>query len=111
MLPRCLSPLYPPIPQRQKSDRPVAWSGRSTTGHGVPPWPHQRSAWPGLLILACLVVFSLARGLCRFASKGLWIGKTVPKTRRGAHEMACRSPLSGWLATGFRACMPDLAAG
>jgi hypothetical protein len=39
-------------------------------------------AWAGWLVIAFLVVFSLARGLCSVASKDV-IGKTVPKTRRG----------------------------
>lgn len=53
----------------------------------------------GLLILACLVVFSLARGLCSVASKDV-IGKTVPKTRRGRMN-GLASSLSGWLALAF----------
>lgn len=36
----------------------------------------------GFAIIGCLVLFSLARGLCSVASKDV-IGKTVPKTRRG----------------------------
>lgn len=39
-------------------------------------------ALAGGLIIACLVLFSLARGLCSVASKDV-IGKTVPKSRRG----------------------------
>lgn len=53
----------------------------------------------GLLILGCLVVFSLARGLCSVASKDV-IGKTVPKTRRGRLN-GLASSLSGWLALAF----------
>ncbi|HUF74347.1 MAG TPA: MFS transporter [Gammaproteobacteria bacterium] len=45
----------------------------------------------GAAILALLVVFSLARGVCSVASKDV-IGKTVPKRRRGR--------LTGW-ATSF----------
>ena len=41
----------------------------------------------GLGLLAALVLFSLARGLCSVASKDV-LGKTVPKTRRGR--------VSGW---------------
>ncbi len=41
----------------------------------------------GFALLAALVVFSLARGLCSVASKDV-LGKTVPKTRRGR--------VSGW---------------
>ncbi len=41
----------------------------------------------GLALLAALVLFSLARGLCSVASKDV-LGKTVPKTRRGR--------VSGW---------------
>jgi len=36
----------------------------------------------GVALLACLVVFSLARGLSSVASKDV-LGKTIPKTRRG----------------------------
>ncbi len=36
----------------------------------------------GLGVVACLVVFSLARGLCSVAAKDV-LGKTIPKTRRG----------------------------
>lgn len=53
----------------------------------------------GTLIIACLIVFSLARGLCSVASKDV-IGKTVPKTRRGRMNGLATS-LSGWLALGF----------
>jgi len=41
----------------------------------------------GGALLGCLVLFSLARGLCSVASKDV-LGKTVPKTRRGR--------VSGW---------------
>ncbi|HMA97968.1 MAG TPA: MFS transporter [Wenzhouxiangella sp.] len=41
----------------------------------------------GIALIAALVVFSLARGLCSVASKDV-LGKTVPKTRRGR--------VSGW---------------
>ncbi|TVP88329.1 MAG: MFS transporter [Pseudomonadaceae bacterium] len=53
----------------------------------------------GLLLIACLVVFSLARGLCSVASKDV-IGKTIPKTRRGRLN-GLASSLSGWLALAF----------
>lgn len=56
-------------------------------------------ALAGGLIIACLVVFSLARGLCSVASKDV-IGKTVPKTRRGRMNGLATS-LSGWLALAF----------
>lgn len=36
----------------------------------------------GIYIIAVLVIFSLARGLCSVSSKDV-LGKTVPKTRRG----------------------------
>jgi MFS family permease len=41
----------------------------------------------GVALIAALIVFSLARGLCSVASKDV-LGKTVPKTRRGR--------VSGW---------------
>nr|WP_274521736.1 MFS transporter [Halorhodospira halochloris] len=44
----------------------------------------------GAAIIAALVVFSLARGLCSVASKDV-MGKTIPKTRRGR--------LNGWSAS------------
>ena len=44
----------------------------------------------GLALIAALIVFSLARGLCSVASKDV-LGKTVPKTRRGQ--------VSGWSET------------
>lgn len=53
----------------------------------------------GLMILGCLVIFSLARGLCSVASKDV-IGKTVPKTRRGRLN-GLASSLSGWLVLAF----------
>ncbi|MCK5529706.1 MAG: MFS transporter, partial [Halopseudomonas aestusnigri] len=56
-------------------------------------------ALAGGLIIACLIVFSLARGLCSVASKDV-IGKTVPKTRRGRLNGLATS-LSGWLALAF----------
>lgn len=54
----------------------------------------------GLMILALLILFSLARGACSVAYKDV-LGKTIPKTRRGR--------LSGWISglAGFCA----LAAG
>jgi len=60
-----------------------------------------RGALAGALIVACLVLFSLARGFCSVASKDV-IGKTIPKTRRGRlNGMA--SSLSGWLVLGVGA--------
>ena len=56
-------------------------------------------ALAGGLIIACLVIFSLARGLSSVASKDV-IGKTVPKTRRGRLNGLAAS-LSGWLALAF----------
>jgi predicted MFS family arabinose efflux permease len=41
-----------------------------------------RGTAAGLAVLAALVVFSLARGLCSVSSKDV-LGKTIPKTRRG----------------------------
>jgi predicted MFS family arabinose efflux permease len=41
-----------------------------------------RGTAAGLAVLATLVVFSLARGLCSVSSKDV-LGKTIPKTRRG----------------------------
>ncbi|MDT8438049.1 MAG: MFS transporter [Wenzhouxiangellaceae bacterium] len=46
-----------------------------------------QGAAAGAALLAALVLFSLARGLCSVASKDV-LGKTVPKTRRGR--------VSGW---------------
>ncbi|WP_206668613.1 MFS transporter [Pseudomonas saliphila] len=56
-------------------------------------------ALAGGLIIACLVLFSLARGLCSVAGKDV-IGKTVPKTRRGRLN-GLASSLSGWAALAF----------
>ncbi|MEH6565504.1 MAG: MFS transporter [Halopseudomonas sp.] len=56
-------------------------------------------ALAGGLIILCLIVFSLARGLCSVASKDV-IGKTVPKTRRGRLN-GLSTTLSGWLALAF----------
>lgn len=44
----------------------------------------------GVVILACVVAFSLARSLCSLAGKDI-LGKTVPKGRRGR--------LNGWSAS------------
>jgi hypothetical protein len=41
-----------------------------------------QGAAAGWAIIACLIVFSLSRGLCSVAAKDVH-GKTVPKTRRG----------------------------
>jgi hypothetical protein len=41
-----------------------------------------RGATAGLAVLAAVVLFSLARGLCSVSSKDV-LGKTIPKTRRG----------------------------
>lgn len=49
-----------------------------------------KGAAAGAGIIAALVLFSLARGLCSVASKDV-LGKTVPKTRRGQ--------VNGWSAT------------
>lgn len=58
----------------------------------------------GMLIVACLVAFSLARGLCSVAGKDV-IGKTVPKRRRGRLNDVAGS-LTGWLTLAFGiACM------
>lgn len=65
---------------------------------GVVAWLSE-GALAGVLILSCLIVFSLARGLCSVAGKDV-IGKTVPKTRRGRMN-GLASSLSGWLALGF----------
>jgi len=56
-------------------------------------------ALAGGLIITCLVLFSLARGLCSVASKDV-IGKTIPKTRRGRMNGLAAS-LSGLLALAF----------
>lgn len=56
-------------------------------------------ALAGALIIACLVAFSLARGLCSVASKDV-IGKTVPKRRRGRLNGLAGS-LAGWLTLAF----------
>ncbi len=61
-------------------------------------------ALAGALIIACLVAFSLARGLCSVAGKDV-IGKTVPKRRRGRLNGLAGS-LSGGLVLAFGiACM------
>ncbi|WP_339845870.1 MFS transporter [uncultured Halopseudomonas sp.] len=53
----------------------------------------------GLLILGCLVLFSLARSVCSVAIKDV-MGKTIPKTRRGRmHGMA--TTVSGTLVLAF----------
>jgi predicted MFS family arabinose efflux permease len=41
-----------------------------------------RGAVAGVAVLAAIVAFSLARGLCSVSSKDV-LGKTIPKTRRG----------------------------
>jgi predicted MFS family arabinose efflux permease len=41
-----------------------------------------RGVTAGVAVLAAIVVFSLARGLCSVSSKDV-LGKTIPKTRRG----------------------------
>lgn len=53
----------------------------------------------GLGVLLCLVLFSLARGLCSVAGKDV-IGKTVPKSRRGRLN-GWAGTASGLLALGF----------
>lgn len=53
----------------------------------------------GGLLIGCLVLFSLARGLCSVAGKDV-IGKTVPRTRRGRLNGLAGS-LSGWAALAF----------
>ncbi|UAW99401.1 MFS transporter [Halopseudomonas nanhaiensis] len=58
----------------------------------------------GALIIACLIAFSLARGLCSVAGKDV-IGKTVPKRRRGRLNGLAGS-IAGWLTLAFgAACM------
>lgn len=57
----------------------MAWIAHSSNG-----------TMAGLLILAALVVFSLARGLCSVSAKDV-LGKTVSKSRRGV--------LMGWSAS------------
>ncbi|MBJ7556094.1 MFS transporter [Marinomonas spartinae] len=49
-----------------------------------------QGAVAGWLVIACLVVFSLARGLSSVASKDV-LGKTIPKTQRGQ--------VTGWSAS------------
>ena len=53
----------------------------------------------GVLILAMLILFSLARGLCSVASKDV-LGKTVPKGRRG-RVAGLAATLSGIAAMGL----------
>jgi hypothetical protein len=52
-------------------------------------------ALAGGLLIACLIVYSLARGLCSVSAKDV-LGKTVSKTRRGT-LMGYASGLSGLL--------------
>ena len=65
---------------------------------GAVAWATEGALAGGLIIL-CLIIFSLARGLCSVASKDV-IGKTVPKTRRGRLN-GLASSLSGWVALAF----------
>lgn len=57
----------------------------------------------GIAIIACLVLFSLARGLCSVASKDV-IGKTVPKTRRG-RLTGLSASIAGLLTIGIAIAM------
>ena len=65
---------------------------------GAVAWATEGALAGGLIIL-CLIIFSLARGLCSVASKDV-SGKTVPKTRRGRLN-GLASSLSGWVALAF----------
>jgi MFS family permease len=67
-------------------------------GMGLTAWLTS-GAVAGALIIALLVLFSLARGLCSVAGKDV-IGKTIPKSRRGRLNGLSAS-LSGWLALAF----------
>ncbi len=52
----------------------------------------------GVLIVAVLIVFSLARGICSISSKDV-LGKTIPKTRRGRLSGLAAS-ISGLISLG-----------
>lgn len=65
---------------------------------GLAAWLTE-GAIAGALIIGCLVLFSLARGLCSVAGKDV-IGKTIPKSRRGRLNGLSAS-LAGWLALAF----------
>jgi MFS family permease len=56
----------------------------------------------GYAVLACVMVFSLARGFCSVASKDV-LGKTVPRSRRGQ--------LNGWSSSAAGLVTVTLAAG
>ena len=49
-----------------------------------------RGMHAGIAVVAWLVIFSLARGLCSVASKDV-LGKTIPRTRRGLISGYCAS--------------------
>ncbi|MFN3581638.1 MAG: MFS transporter [Pseudomonas sp.] len=89
---------------RQLSRRKGVWiigsllQALALLGMGAVAWLTE-GALAGGLIIFCLIIFSLARGLCSVASKDV-IGKTVPKTRRGRMN-GLASSLSGWLALAF----------
>lgn len=56
-------------------------------------------ALAGSLLIGCLIVYSLARGLCSVSAKDV-LGKTVSKTRRGT-LMGYASGFSGFSVFGF----------
>ena len=51
-------------------------------GDGTRPPGSSTESPPGAAVVACLALFSLARGLSSVAAKDV-LGKTIPKTRRG----------------------------
>ncbi len=57
----------------------------------------------GVAIIASLIMFSLARGICSIASKDV-IGKTIPKTRRGT-QTGISTSLSGIITMGVAIAM------
>lgn len=70
----------------------MAWVGLSLTG-----------AAAGAALVALLIAFSLARGLCSVASKDV-LGKTIPKTRRGLITGYCASA-AGLVTVGVGAAL------
>lgn len=56
-------------------------------------------ALAGSLLIVCLIIYSLARGLCSVSAKDV-LGKTVSKTRRGT-LMGYASGISGLSVLGF----------
>ena len=68
-----------------------------------------RGAAAGWAIITCLVVFSLARGMCSVSSKDV-LGKTIAKTRRGLLT-GLASSISGGIAIAMGALLMLLGRG